>query len=80
MRKPEARAVQEEQEFRDLLDRLVVRSLLGIQEAQKGAQELAKEEATWSDTMSTLAGLGGRLKTGQVAICCRWCFAVIKLC
>ena len=56
--------------FRLLLDRLVVKSLLGIQGTQGAAAAFLQEGGggAWTDSVETLLVCGQALKTAQVGL------------
>eukprot|EP00092_Neocalanus_flemingeri_P022654 GFUD01024574.1.p1 GENE.GFUD01024574.1~~GFUD01024574.1.p1 ORF type:complete len:2240 (+),score=854.36 GFUD01024574.1:478-6720(+) len=69
MKKPCSRRVVDDGSFQKLLDRLVVKCLMGVQESLKKSQEFLKEEVSWMESMKTLIDMSSTLKTGQVKIC-----------
>ena len=56
--------------FRVLLDRLLVKSLLGILSTHKAAAAFLQEGegGAWTDSVETLLACGQALKTGQVGL------------
>ena len=62
-----------------MLDRLVVRCRMGIQESMKKSQEFLGEEMSWMESMKTLVGMSGTLKTGQVKLCFEKVVSVLGL-
>merc|ERR1712106_1134150 len=79
MGKPATRKVMDDGSFQKMLDRLVVRCLMGIQEGLKKSQEFLVEEMSWMESMKTLVGMSSSLKTGQVKICFEKVVSVLGL-
>merc|ERR1712130_917804 len=77
MRHPESSTVADDDSFRSLLDRLIVRSLLGIQQVQKTAGSVLEEEKTWTEAMEDMMTMGNGVKAGSLRICLRRVEAVL---
>merc|ERR1712088_512007 len=63
--------------FRSLLDKLIVKSLLGIQQVQKASSSLPEEEKAWIESMEDMIVMGSNLKTGPVKMHLRRVEAVL---
>ena len=77
MRRPEGATVDDDCSFRTLLDRLIVRSLLGIQQVQKTTGSVLEEEKTWTEAMEDMMTMGSSVKAGSLRICLRRVEAVL---
>ena len=66
MRCPSNKSLVDGNSFRSLLDKLIVKSLLGIQQVQKTSSSLPEEEKAWTETMEDMMVMGSNLKTGPV--------------
>ena len=71
MRHPESATVAENGSSRSLLDRLIVRSLLGIQQIQKTTGSVLEEEKAWTEAMGDMMTMGNSVKAGSLRICLR---------
>ena len=71
MRHPESATVAEDGSFRSLLDRLIVCSLLGIQQIQKTTGSVLEEEKAWTEAMGDMMTMGNSVKAGSLRICLR---------
>merc|ERR1719458_1876533 len=77
MRHPESATVADDGSFRSLLDRLIVRSLLGIQQIQKTTGSVLEEEKAWTEAMEDMMTMGTSVKAGSLRICLRRVEAVL---
>ena len=77
MRHPESSTVADDGSFRSLLDRLIVRSLLGIQQIQKTTGSVLEEEKAWTEAMEDMMTMGTSVKAGSLWICLRRVEAVL---
>jgi len=79
MGKPTGRSVVDDGSFQTLLDKLVVKCLMGIQESVKKSQQFLQEEVSWMDSMRVVVEMSSCLKTGQVKLCLEKVVAVLRL-
>jgi len=79
MKKPATRRVKDDGSFQKLLDRLVVKCLMGVQESLKKSKEFLTEEISWMESMKTLLEMSSTLKTGQVKFCLEKVVSVLGL-
>ena len=77
MRCPSNKSLVDGNSFRSLLDKLIVKSLLGIQLVQKTSSSLPEEEKAWTETMEDMIVMGSNLKTGPVKMHLRRVEAVL---
>ena len=77
MRCPSNKSLVDGNSFRSLLDKLIVKSLLGIQQVQKTSSSLPEEEKAWTETMEDMMVMGSNLKTGPVKMHLRRVEAVL---
>ena len=78
MQRPENTTVADDGSFRSLLDKLIVRSLLGIQRVQKTTGSELEEEKAWTEAMEDMIMMGNSLKTGSLRLCLRRVEAVLS--
>jgi len=79
MGKPMSRGVADDGTFQTLLDKLVVKCLMGIQESHKKSQQFLEKELSWMDSMRTVVEMSSSLKMGQVKLCVEKVVAVLRL-
>ena len=78
MRHPDTSTVADDDgSFRSLLDRLIVRSLLGIQQVQKTTGSTMEEEKAWTEAMEDMMKMANSVKAGSLRICLRRVEAVL---
>merc|ERR1712083_60969 len=77
MQRPENTTMADDGSFRSLLDKLIVRSLLGIQRVQKTSGSELEEEKAWTEAMEDMIMMGNSLKTGSLRICLKRVEAVL---
>ena len=79
MKKPNNRHVVDDGSFSNLLDKLSVKCLMGVQEGVKKMKCISVEEITWVTSMQVLSSITTALNTSQVKIYFKKVLSVLGL-